>query len=217
MLDFSIIYNNLPEFFSAIIVTLELAIISSIFSIAFGLIVALCRLSEHKILSIPAKCYIQLFRNTPLLIQLYIIFFGLPSLGIMISSFWTAILGLMLKQGSFFAEAYRAGIQSISRTQIEGGKALGMQPNQIMRIIILPQAVRKIIPPAINLLIINFLSTSICYVVSVNELTMVGYILTESSGAVYEIFFALGIFYLAIISLLTLFLKIAEKKLRIIE
>lgn len=151
------------------------------------------------------------------MIQLYIIFFGLPSLGIMISSFWTGISGLVLKQGSFFAEAYRAGIESISRTQIEAGKALGMEHHQIMRIIVLPQAVRKIIPPAINLIIINFLATSICYVVSVKELTMIGYILTEKSGAVYEIFFALGVFYLAIIALLTLLLKYSEKKLRLIQ
>ena len=217
MIDFRIIYNNLPEIFSGIIVTLELAIISSILSIGFGLIVALCRLSKHKILSIPAICYIEFFRNTPLLIQLYIIFFGLPTLGIIISSFWTGVSGLVLKQGSFFAEAYRAGIESISRTQIEAGKAIGMEHNQIMRIIVIPQAIRKIIPPAINLIIINFLATSICYVVSVKELTMIGYILTERSGAVYEIFFAIGIFYLAIIALLTLFLKISEKKLRLIE
>ncbi|MBW1691880.1 MAG: amino acid ABC transporter permease [Deltaproteobacteria bacterium] len=216
MIDLRIIYNNLPEFFAATTMTIKLAIISSILSLLFGLLVALGRISKKRYLSIPAIAYIEFFRNTPLLIQLYIIFFGLPVLGIRISSFWTGVFGLVLKQGAFFAEAYRAGIESISVTQIEAGKSLGMLDRQIMRIIILPQAIRKIIPPSINLIIINFLATSICYVVSVKELTMFGYILVERSGAVYEIFFALGIFYLAIISLLTLLLKYSEKKLKLL-
>ena len=163
----------LPLLGKGAIMTLELSIISMILAMFLGLCAALARLYGHPILRWLAISYVEVFRGTPLLIQLYLIFYGLPHVGISFDPFVAAVLGLGLNYGACEAENYRAGILSIPKTQMDASQALGMNWYQSLRHIILPQAVRVVIPPVTNDFIALLKDSSLVSVISMVELTTI--------------------------------------------
>ena len=207
----------MPLFFKGLIVTLEISIVASVAALVWGLILLLLRISKRKILRFPTMGYIEFVRNVPLLIQMYVIYFGLPSLGIVFSGFVCAVLALIIQNGGYFAEIYRGGIESISGSQYEGGQALGMRRALIMRKIILPQALKSAIPPVVNQLIILLKDSSLASAIAVVEITHVGKSLTERSSATYEVFVAIAIIYILLNSLLSLVLNFYERRVRILR
>jgi polar amino acid transport system substrate-binding protein len=161
----------LPLLARGALVTLELSVMAMLLAVLAGLQIALVRLYAPKFLSLAAVGYIELIRGTPLLIQLFLIFYGLPHVGIRLSPTLAAIAGLALNYSAYEAENYRAGIQSIPKTQMEAALALGMTQTQALRYVILPQAMRLVLPPVTNDFIALLKDSSLVSVITMVELT----------------------------------------------
>jgi len=163
-----------------------------------GLLLALMRLSRYKALSRLAQGYVWIFRGTPLLVQLIIIYTGLPQLGLVrFTVLESAVLGLALNEAAYLSEILRGGILSVAKGQTEAARALGLRPFQIFRLVVLPQALRVIIPPLGNSVNGLLKTTSIASVISMEEVLRRGQILMRQKFQVLEVFMVVAILYLA--------------------
>ncbi len=171
----------LPLLLRGALTTVELSVLSMALAVFAGLAVVLVRLYAVAPLAWFAKAYVEVIRGTPLLIQLFLIYYGLPQIGIKLQAFWAAILGLGLNYAASESENYRAGIQSIPRGQTEAAQALGMGRWQTLRHVVLPQAARVAIPPVTNDFIAMFKDSSIVSVITMVELTKVYGMLANST------------------------------------
>ncbi|HWR42557.1 amino acid ABC transporter permease [Sporomusa sp.] len=163
----------LPPLLEGTVVTLQMFFSTIVLSLPLGLLLALARISRFKALSGAVGVYIWLFRGTPLMLQLLFIYFGLPFvpyIGIRLPDFPAALLAFVLNYAAYFAEIFRAGIQSIDRGQYEGAKVLGMTYTQTMRRIVLPQVMKRVLPPVSNETITLVKDTSLIYVLAMNDL-----------------------------------------------
>lgn len=185
-----------PLLLQAAWMTVKLACLSMPLAIAIGLVVAVGRLYGPPPLRWLLVAYVELLRGTPLMLQLFFIFFLLPEIGIKIAAFWAAILGLAINYSAAEAENYRAGLQAVSRGQMEAALALGMSPLLALRRIVIPQAVRIVIPPVTNDFIALFKDTSVCSVITVVELTKGYSIQQNDTGAVVELAALTALLYL---------------------
>lgn len=150
--------------------TVKVAIGALLFALVFGLVIALLRLSRWRWLRVPAIAYIEFFRGTPLLVQLFVIYFGLPDADIEPTPFQAAIIGMGLNGAAYLAEIYRAGIEAIHRGQMEAALSLGMTPARAMQYIILPQAVRTMLPPITSFGIVMLKDTAVISVIAAPEI-----------------------------------------------
>jgi polar amino acid transport system substrate-binding protein len=162
-----------PLLLRGALVTLEISFVSMALAVIAGLLLAIVRVFGSRWVSWPAIAFIEIIRGTPLLIQLFIIFYGLPSLGIRLTPFWAAVIGLGLNYAAYEAENYRAGIQAVPRGQLDAALALGLTRMQTIRRIVLPQAVRLVIPPVTNDFIALLKDSSLVSVITMVELTKV--------------------------------------------
>ncbi|GIW94516.1 MAG: amino acid ABC transporter permease [Pirellulaceae bacterium] len=195
-------------------VTVVLSVLAMPLAIAMGLLVAVTRLFTPRWLSWLAVAYIEIVRGTPLVLQLYVIFFVLPELGIHVSAFWAAILGLAINYSAYEAEIYRAGIQAIPAGQMEAALSLGMSKWLALRRIIIPQATRIVIPPMTNDFIALFKDTAVCSVITVVELSKEYYIHARSTGAVVELGILTALLYLAMSYPLAVLTRRMEKRMK---
>ncbi len=146
--EFGLVLKYKDVLFEGFLGTLRVGIASLILGAVGGLVLALMRMSRYRLLSWPAIALIEFFRTTPLLIQLFWIYFALPIIiGVNFDAYAACIITLSVNTSAFFAEIYRAGIRSMDRSQWEGGKAIGMTQTALLRRIILPQAIRRMVPP----------------------------------------------------------------------
>jgi His/Glu/Gln/Arg/opine family amino acid ABC transporter permease subunit len=170
--------------------TVTVAVGALIFALIFGLIVALMRISRWRALRYPAIAYMEIFRGTPALVQLFVIYFGLPDIGFEPSPFQAAIVGLGLNGAAYLSEVYRAGIESIHAGQMEAALSLGMTPARALQYIVLPQAIRTMLPPITNFAIVLLKDTALVFAVGVVEImALARNLVTETlqSAAVYLI------------------------------
>lgn len=195
--------------------TLILAGLAIALSTLWGVPLVMGLLSKSRLLSRATAAYVELVRNTPVLVQMFFIFFGSGTLGYPLSGFTTGLIAIVLQNGAYIAEIYRGGIQSITGRQAEGGLALGLTPRRAFRIIVLPQALRKVIPPLSNQGILIIKDTSLVATISVAELTFHARMLADRTAAVFEIFFTLAIFYLAITAVFGAAMRMLEHRVRI--
>ena len=179
----------LPTLLKGALVTIGISILSMILAVSLGLALAIMRLYGNTWLQKISTAYIEIYRGTPLLIQLYILYYGLPNIGITLSAFVAAVLGLGMNYAAYEAEIYRAGIQSIPKGQTEAALSLGMSKRLALKRIILPQALRIAIPPMTNDFIALFKDSSLVSVIAIVELTKSYSILASASMN----FFTLGI------------------------
>ena len=161
----------LPLLLQGALVTLEISALSMAIAIGLGLFLAVLRVFGPGVVAWPVIGFIEVIRGTPLLIQLFIIFYGLPAIGIRFSPLWAAVIGLGINYAAYEAENYRAGIQSIPRGQLDAALALGLSRIQTIRKIVLPQAVRLVIPPVTNDFIALLKDSSLVSVITMVELT----------------------------------------------
>ena len=166
-------HKYLPLLLKGAVVTVEISCLAMILAVAFGLVLALARLYGLAPLRWLSAAFVEIVRGTPLLIQLFLIYYGLPNLGIRLNAFVAAVLGLGLNYAAYEAENYRAGIQAIPKGQMEAALALGMTRAQALRRIIVPQAIRVVIPPVTNDFIALFKDSSLVSVITMVELTKV--------------------------------------------
>lgn len=214
MQTWEIIWAALPTLFRGLVVTLQITSLSLVIATCIGLTMGLLRISQNILLRNLAVGYVYLIRGTPLLIQILFIYFGLPKVfDIRITAFTAGVIAVSLNAGAYLVEIFRAGIESIERGQMEAGRSLGFTYGQTMRLIILPQAVRRMIPAFVNQFIISLKDTSLLSVIGIAELTMQGQSIYSMNFRAFEILSAVAILYLIVISALTLLSAWLERRL----
>jgi polar amino acid transport system permease protein len=193
-------------------VTLWLTAVTMALGIVVGTVAALMNLSQKVFLTVPAWLFLTLWRGTPLLVQLIIIYTGLPQVGIRLSVVEASIIALGLHEGAYLAEIIRAGILSVSRGQFEAARAFGMTYSKMMRLIIMPQAMRVIIPPFGNLMNGLLKTTSLCAVISMDELLRRGQLVMQENFKVLEVFLAIALMYLAMTTVWGFIQQLLERR-----
>jgi len=201
-----------PMFLKPALLTLEITAAGVAIGLILGLITSLAKLSKTPIISIPAKIYIFVIRGTPLLLQLMILFYGLTSM-VLLDPFPAAAIALGIHNGAYIAEIFRGAIQSIERGQMEAARSLGMTSGQAMRRIILPQALKRAVPPLGNQFIIALKDSSLASVITIRELVLTSRQLASSSLMYMEMFTIAALYYLFYTTVLSLLLDYVEKRL----
>jgi polar amino acid transport system permease protein len=197
-LDFGLVAEQYDVILQAVLVTLVLALLAEGLGIVLGLGLSLMKISRSWLLSFPAQLYIDLFRGTPLLVQIIFIYFATPLIGIRFSSlFFAGLTALMLNGAAYVAEIFRSGIQSIDKGQMEAGRASGLTYTQAMRHIIVPQAFRRVIPPLTNEFVMLVKDTSIVSVIGLEELLRSARVLQSATANATPLVVA-ALIYLAI-------------------
>ncbi len=214
-IDLSFVGRFLPGLLEGTLITLELSALAIIAALTAGLVVAVAALSGNKLLAFAAGAFVQCMRNTPLLVQLYLVYFGLGMIGLPLSAFASGLIALAAQNAAYIAEIYRGGLQSINRTQIEAGRALGMRRRDIFELVELPQAFMRVVPPLCNQFVQIIKDTSIVSAIAVGELMHQGKMLSERTAATYEIFIMVGLFYLVITSVVTWGTRLFERRFAI--
>ena len=207
----SYILQIMPQVLEGLKVTLEIFALTLILSIPLGIIVAVMRTSKSLILREISGVYVLIMRGTPLLLQIIVIFFGLPIVGITFDRFPAAILAFTLNYGAYFGEIFRAGIMSIDNGQVEGAQVLGLSSKDIFFRIILPQAFKRVIPPVANEVTTLVKDTSLVYVVGIDELLKIGEMATNREVSLMPLLIV-GVVYLIVIAIFSKVLKIIEEK-----
>ena len=200
-----------PKLLEGFTVTLRVGLASMALALVLSVLLLGPRLSKNRLIRLPTEAYIELMRNTPLLLQIYLIYFGLPLLGFFPSEFVCGVVGIALQHATFLVEILRGGIESISQRQWEAARAIGMRRLAAVRYVILPQTFLRVLGPLGNQLIILVKDTSLVSAIGVMELTMVGKVSIERSAVSIEIFVAIAAFYLVLTSVLGGALRIAER------
>ena len=196
-MNIELIKSAIPLLIAGAGITVEITALSVFFGMLIGIIVALARLSDFKILRWLGNVYVDFIRGTPLLIQIFLVYFALPSIiGHRVDAFFAAISACSINSGAYVAEVFRGGIQSIDVGQMEAGRSLGMTWWQTMRYIILPQAFKRIIPPLGNEFIAMQKDSSLVSVIGFEELTRRGQLIIARTYASFEIWMAVAIIYL---------------------
>lgn len=213
--DFNILWGYRWLFLEGTLVTIGLTASVIVLGLFFGLVAGLAQLSRSGTFRWTSWGYIELFRCTPLLVQLLWFYYALPILtGIEISAITASILTLSLYGGSFYAEVIRGGILAIDGGQREAGLALGLTPGKVMRRIVLPQAIKQMIPPLMNQSIIQFKNTSLVSVLTVPDLLYQGQSAATETYRPLEVYTVIAIIYFVVLVPLTAIVKKSEKSLR---
>ena len=188
---------------------------SILFGLMLGLLVGLSRLSGNRLINFPLIAYIEAFRCTPLLVQIIWFYYALPVLvGIDMPPAVAGMLVLSLYTGAFYAEIFRGGVISIERGQWDAARAIGMRHIQILRRVILPQAIKRMIPPFINQSIIQLKNTSLVSTIAVSDLLYQGQLITSATYRPLETYTTVALIYFAILFPLTLGAQVVERRLQ---
>lgn len=210
---FDVVWNNLDFLLDGLWLTLAISGLSLVISMAFGLLVALLRLSPSRPLSFTAATYSEVFRDTPALVQLIWVYYVLPILlGIRISAFSAAVIGLTMHSTAYLAEIYRAGIQAVPKGHREAAQVLGMSPVQIMWRIVLPQAIKTVLPPLCNNFVDLIKLSSLASTFAVAEVTRKATELSASTFRPMEIFSFVALLYFFICWPLSMLVRQLERR-----
>lgn len=206
--------DSLPSLLSGLWVTIEIAVISLILAVIFGIILGIFSISTSKILKGIATLYIYIVRGTPLMVQALFLFFGVgQALNIRFDPVVAGILTLTVNATAYMAEIFRGGIQAVDHGQMEAARSLGLSYSKAMRKVILPQAVKIMIPSILNQFIVTLKDTSILTVISIRELTSAGQIIIARNFKSLEMYAIVACMYFIIITLLTLASRYIERKI----
>ncbi|SHJ36660.1 polar amino acid transport system permease protein [Clostridium cavendishii DSM 21758] len=216
-INFEFIKENIPLYQKAALITLNLAFWSILFSILLGIVCSLIQYHKIKILRNVVQVYIELSRNTPLLIQLFFLYYGLTKFGLKLNENTCAIVGLTFLGGSYMAESFRSGIEAVSKTQIEAGLSIGLSKIQLTRYIIMPQAFSISIPAISANCIFLLKETSIVGAISILELMNVTKDLIGMYYQTTEALLMLVVSYFILILPLSVLLTFIERKVRYAE
>jgi polar amino acid transport system permease protein len=210
---FEVIVDYYPVFINGAWVTVQLTVFSFVIGIVLGFFLALARLSKRRLVNVPATVYVEAFRATPALVQLVWIYYALPIItGIRLSGFTSVGLGLGLHSAAYFGEIFRGGIQSIERGQVDAAKSVGMVHRQAMWRIILPQAVRRMIPPFMNEMANLIKLTTLGSVLAISELLHSSNVLITDTYRPLEVYTATAIIFAMIIYPLIAISRAIEKR-----
>ncbi|XPV69682.1 MAG: amino acid ABC transporter permease [Halarcobacter sp.] len=214
-MNFTAVFDNLGFLLEASYLTIYLSFISFLIALFLGLIIGTIRsFKTNWFLSSLITCYIEIFRGTPLLIQLFFIYYGLPQIGIAMSSHQAAIIGLSLNFAAYIAEIVRSGIQAIDKGQYEAAESLGLSKLQMLIFIIYPQALRIVLPSITNTYASILKDSSLVSVLSITELTRAGQLIYVRTYEPFEIYLTLGVFYFIMTYVVALLSRYIEKRIQ---
>ena len=225
-LDFSIVINSLPYLWQGMKYTLQLTATSAVVGLFFGTLLALARLSSNKILSNVAAGYVNLMRSIPLVLVIFWFFFLVPLMAqavtgserpIQIGAERTAMITFILFEAAYFCEIMRTGIQSIPRGQVYSAYALGLTYGQSMRLVILPQAFRNMIPVLLTQTIILFQDTSLVYVISATDFVGAASKIAQRDSRLVEMYLFVAAVYFVLCYTLSFMVKRLQKKIAVIR
>ncbi len=199
-LDFSVLLPYMHMFWSGVCVTIKASALGVFFGSVLGVFVGAFRVLPFKPLRVFIATYIYVLRGTPLMIQLFLIYFGLPALGINLDAFTAGIIGVAINSSGYVGEIVRGGIEGVPKGQREAAKMLGLSYAQTMRIIILPQAIRHMLPAIGNEFVTLIKESSLLSVLAISDLTMVGQQVRSVTYASFETFIFVAVIYLILTS-----------------
>ncbi|MCP3474861.1 amino acid ABC transporter permease [Bradyrhizobium sp. CCGUVB1N3] len=202
----------LPQLWSGMLVTILVATLAAPTALAIGVLLTVPRVAGWRALSGLVRAYVEVMRNTPLLVQMYLLFFGLPILGIFWDEITCGVLAVALQHAAFLSELFRSGIGAVGNKQWEAGQAIGMRRWMTFRKIILPQAVIKVLAPVSNQLIVLVKDTSLVSAIGVLDLTLSGKVIIERSGASFEVFILVAALYLILTSVIGVGFRVGETR-----
>lgn len=212
-MDFELIQNALPILILGAGVTIEITAFSVAVGFFIGLFVGIARISQFKVLRVLAAIYADCIRGTPLLVQIFLIYFALPMvIGQRVEPFIAAVAACGINSGAYVSEIFRAGIQAIDIGQMEAGRSLGMTWWQTMYSIILPQAIRNILPPLGNEFIAMLKDSSLVSVIGFEELTRRGQLIIAQTYGSFEIWMTVAILYLIMTLAISRIVSMLEKR-----
>lgn len=213
----SVVVKYAPKFDTAVAYTLQLSVYSILLGTVFGLLVTSLKLTKLKFIQKIADVYISIVRGTPLLLQLYFIFFGLPLMGLEFDRFTSATIGLAFHSGAYISEIFRGAIVSIHYGQEEAARALGMSKIQAFWHVILPQAFKRSVPALGNQFIIAVKDSSLASVITITEIMLTARQFSAATYNPFPILFIAGVYYYVIIAILTKLLRLLERRLSVNE
>jgi polar amino acid transport system permease protein len=212
--DFSFLWAYRGLILWGLGITIAYTVVTIAIGMMIGLVTGLLRLSRSKFVTLPLIAYVEIFRCTPLLVQIIWFYYALPVLiGVDIPATVAAILVLSLYTGAFYAEIVRGGVNSIERGQWDAALALGLRRIQLLRLVILPQAVRRMIPPFMNQSIIQLKNTSLVSTIAVADLLYQGQMITAATYRPLEVYTMVALLYFAVLFPLTLAAQWVERRL----
>ncbi len=212
-MDIKFMIGLFPVLLKGAVTTMELTCLSMLFGMTIGLGLALARISRSPLLNKPASLYIWWMRGTPLLMQLFLIYYGLPQAGITLDPFPAAVIGMTLNSSAYIAEILRGGILSIDKGQIEAARSLGMTYMQSMRWVIFPQTLPRIMPPLGNEAVARLKDSSLVSTIAMVDLMRSAQQMIATTFRPLEVFFAAGILYLVLTTAFTVVFGLWERKL----
>ena len=214
--DMNLVVNSFPLLLIGAGVTIQITVLSTAIGFVIGLVVGVARISHLRPLRLLAEVYVEFFRGTPLLVQIFLFYFALPVItGQRIDPFIAAISACGINSGAYVAEIFRAGIQSVDDGQMEAGRSLGMTWLQTMRYIIVPQAFKRVIPPLGNEFIAMLKDSSLVSVIGFEELTRRGQLIIAKTYGSFEIWMSVAVIYLVMTLTISRFVAYLERRYRV--
>ncbi|KZD35048.1 ABC transporter membrane-spanning permease - glutamine transport [Bacillus cereus] len=214
-LDFSAITPSIPYILKGLEVTLKIVAASAVVGFILGTLLALCKIARIRVLNIAADIYTSIFRGTPLVLQLMIIYFGVPQMmGYEIPAFLAAVLAFSLNSGAYMSEIIRAGIQAVDKGQTEAAMALGIPYSKMMRNIIFPQALKNILPALVNEFATLTKESAVVTVIGATDLMRRAYIVGGETFKYLEPLLFVGLIYYILVIILTLVGKAIEGRMK---
>ena len=211
--DWALVQKAIPLLGTGLLTTVKICLLAMLLGIALGGALGLASLSRWKPLRWAVMAYVDFIRGTPLLVQIFLVYFALPVVGINLPEFWAGVIALGLNAAGFIAEIVRAGVGSIESGQSEAARSIGMRHSQILFHVLLPQSLRAIVPPTTNELITLVKGSALLSVISVYELTRAGQAIISVHFAPLEIYLLIALYYYATISALAWLSRYLERRL----
>ncbi len=193
--QFGPLASYLPQFVSGFWLTMLLAFVGIFGGIALGVCCAVASTLPGWLPRLLVRCYVEAMRNTPLLVQIFVIFFGLPNIGVRMSPLTSVFIALVLNNGGYIAEIVRGGIQATHRSQLEAAESLGMTYAQTLRFVILPPALEKVFTPVVSQCVLLMLSTSLVSAIGVEDLTGAAMLASSETFRTMEVYLVIAAIY----------------------
>jgi polar amino acid transport system permease protein len=211
--DWTLVEKSVPLLATGLLMTLKISSLAMLIGLVLGAALGLASMSRFAPARWFVRGYVDFIRGTPLLIQIFLVYFALPVIGINLPEFWAGVIALSLNAAGFLAEIVRAGIGSIEKGQAEAARSIGMRHHQILWHVLLPQSLRSVVPPATNEMITLVKGSALLSVISVYELTRAGQAVIAVHFAPFEIFVLIALYYYLTVSLLAWASRWVERKL----
>ena len=213
--DWALVAKSVPLLGTGLLMTLKISSLAMLIGLVLGVALGLASMSRFAPTRWLVRAYVDFIRGTPLLIQIFLVYFALPVIGINLPEFWAGVIALSLNAAGFLAEIVRAGLGSIEKGQAEAARSIGMRHHQILLHVLLPQSLRSVVPPATNEMITLVKGSALLSVISVYELTRAGQSVIAVHFAPFEIFVLIALYYYLTVSVLAWLSRWLERKLPI--